>query len=436
MTFVLICLQTSMHSQCTDETIGDLDAKNLAYSPSDIYSCSKVTVTAEWDVTSQWAYDADFHISKFIVSLPNEFVGTSAASYTITASDGFVYWDSTSVSLLEDEFQVDLTGLIPTGTNLSIMIIDMDVALAGAFALINLSQSISTVVADCIPQNDEQSINGLVLEADGPLIVDIASNCTSTEVGLDLTVSPGTTNGGPIVSYLWEGPGDFTSTAEDTTFAIDNSDPLAQETYTGTYIVTVTDNKGCKSVDSIFLDAINCLALPLELLSFSARASGEESLLDWKTTMELNNSHFEVERSEYGKTFTKIGEVKGSGTTSGIVSYSYVDKQPVSGKNYYRLKQVDYDGASTYSAIRAVSFDKSESIVLYPNPTSGEIRLEGVQQEWSKVEIYDYLGRLVKETELEGNGTLDISKLTPGMFQVRIKDFIGEEIYNTKIIKI
>jgi hypothetical protein len=436
LTFVLMFLQTVNYSQCTEETVGDLDAKNLAYSPSAIYSCSTVTVTAEWDVTSQWAYDADFHLSKFIISLPNEFVGTSAKSYSITASDEGVYWDLSTASLEEDEFQIDLVGLIPTGTNISIMIEDMNVEFVGPFTLFNVSQSISTVIADCLPQNDEQSINGFALSADGPSISEITSNCTSTEVGIDLTVSPGGFNGGAIVSYLWEGPEGFTSTEEDPIFAIDSSDPLAEQIYSGTYSVTVTDDKGCKSVGDIYLDAINCLVLPLELLSFDARASGEEALLEWKTAMELNNSHFEVERSQDGRTFTKIGEVKGGGTTSGIVGYSYIDKMPGAGKNYYRLKQVDYDGASTYTEIRAVAFEISEAIVLYPNPTSGEMRLEGVQQEWSKVEIYDYLGRLVDDTELLGNGTLDISELTPGMYQVRIKDFIGEEIYTTKVIKI
>ena len=259
MTLVVMMMQTSLHSQCTDTSVGNLDAKNLRYSPSDIYSCSKVTVTAEWDVESQWSYDANFHLSKLIVSLPNEFVGTSG-SYTITSSDGEVYWDPSSASLLDAEFQVNLRGLIPAATNLSIVIKDMDVDLNGAFALFNVSQSISTVIADCIPQKDEHSLSGVVSATEGPMIENIVSNCTATEVGLNLTVSPELV-GGAIVSTEWVGPGGFTSTEEDPRFSIDASE---QATYTGTYTVTVTDAKGCTSVGSIVLDEINCLILPVK----------------------------------------------------------------------------------------------------------------------------------------------------------------------------
>ena len=141
-------LQTSIYSQCTDMSIGDLDAKNLGYAPSNVYSCNMVTVTAEWDVTSQWPYDADFHMSTLIVTLPSQFVGTSATSYTITSSDGIVYWDAGSAILTDDLFTVDLAGSIPSSTNISIMIIDMNVDLVGPVAFFEVSQDVVNVEDD------------------------------------------------------------------------------------------------------------------------------------------------------------------------------------------------------------------------------------------------------------------------------------------------
>ena len=85
--------------------------------------------------------------------------------------------------------------------------------------------------------------------------------------------------------------------------------------------------------------------LPVELISFDLETKDETVILNWKTGSELNNDHFDIMRSSDGRRFLKIGEVKGSGTTSNEVSYTYRDITPISGPNYYKLNQVDFDGS-------------------------------------------------------------------------------------------
>lgn len=95
--------------------------------------------------------------------------------------------------------------------------------------------------------------------------------------------------------------------------------------------------------------------LPVVWLSFTGNRMPNGTVqLNWSTATELNNSHFEVEKTTDGKTFTKLDEVKGNGTTNKISKYTYTDKQPGTASVYYRLKQVDFNSKFEYSKLVAV----------------------------------------------------------------------------------
>lgn len=113
--------------------------------------------------------------------------------------------------------------------------------------------------------------------------------------------------------------------------------------------------------------------LPVELLLFEAQKSHQQVELTWETASELNNDYFVVERSLDGQNFEAVAQVKGAGTTPHLQQYATVDKNPQAGTSYYRLKQVDFDGAIAYSDLRLVRFDAPEQpaaieLSLYPNP--------------------------------------------------------------------
>jgi hypothetical protein len=93
------------------------------------------------------------------------------------------------------------------------------------------------------------------------------------------------------------------------------------------------------------------VSLPVELKEFKVEAQGRAAVLNWQTVTEVSNSHFEVEHSSDGIHFNSLAIIHGNGTSSSINYYSYKHPNTSAGKNYYRLKQYDYDGNNQYSGI-------------------------------------------------------------------------------------
>jgi len=140
--------------------------------------------------------------------------------------------------------------------------------------------------------------------------------------------------------------------------------------------------------------------LPVELMSFTAAPSGKMVLLNWVTASELNNQRFEVERSSDGRNFYRIGSVAGAGTTSMQQTYSLRDEQPLNGISYYRLIQVDYDGARDVSKVVSVKFRKEMEGTLYPQPASDLVFWEMEDKAFANdliFSIYAPAGTLVQQ---------------------------------------
>ncbi|MBJ6117708.1 T9SS type A sorting domain-containing protein [Pontibacter sp. BT310] len=96
--------------------------------------------------------------------------------------------------------------------------------------------------------------------------------------------------------------------------------------------------------------------LPVELVSFKAKREQNTTILTWATASEKNNDRFDVERSQDGKHFSKIGEITGNGNSNRTLNYTYTDNRPATGVSYYRLRQVDYDGTIEFSKTITVNF--------------------------------------------------------------------------------
>lgn len=110
--------------------------------------------------------------------------------------------------------------------------------------------------------------------------------------------------------------------------------------------------------------------LPVELLTFSAIVAEDGVQLNWTTSVQINNDYFTIQRSGDGEIFSDIGRVKGAGTYLSSLDYRFLDGDPLYGNGYYRLKQTDFDGMYTFSAIIGVKFitDKVTLNGLFPNP--------------------------------------------------------------------
>ncbi|MFK7773170.1 MAG: T9SS type A sorting domain-containing protein [Saprospiraceae bacterium] len=184
------------------------------------------------------------------------------------------------------------------------------------------------------------------------------------------------------------------------------------------------------AIDNIVFSA--GVALPVELISFTANPRKENIDLNWSTASEINNDKFEIEESQDGRDFQKIGEIKGNGTITNQQEYSFQVENPQNGISYFRLKQIDYDGRFEYSKVVSVNFKSNhdEVEVFYPNPSkSGMVSLNYASNQDNEiiVSVFDMSGKLIttriKEV-LTGSNNLsfDFSELNQGIYIVTFKD--------------
>jgi len=160
-------------------------------------------------------------------------------------------------------------------------------------------------------------------------------------------------------------------------------------------------------------------SLPVELTTFDAKPLPKQrAQLDWKTSTESGNSHFVIERSTDGASFTQVGEVAGAGNAVTEQVYAFIDEAPSPGLNYYRLRQVDFDGTESLSEVRQVMIESTNQISVYPNPTADELRVKGFDGGF--VRILDRWGRVVQQQELAAGQALDVRSLPSGAYVLQL----------------
>lgn len=182
---------------------------------------------------------------------------------------------------------------------------------------------------------------------------------------------------------------------------------------------------------------INQRALPIKLVSFNVYKDGDAAKLTWITGTEQNNRGFEIQRSSDGKNWATISwvDTRSEGGNSPVaLAYSYTDNYPLSGTNFYQLKQIDLDGRNTYSEIRSIQFNNSRSYTVYPNPASDIITVRGLTA-GEVIKVFDFSGRLLSSQKASGPSKIvNISHYLPGIYQISVTDINGAS--NTfKIVK-
>ena len=140
---------------------------------------------------------------------------------------------------------------------------------------------------------------------------------------------------------------------------------------------------------------ISNIALPVEFISFNAYLKERQVVLNWETTNEHNNEYFDIEKSSNFLDLNTLGSVPASNKDFLFHDYQYIDKYPFNGNNYYRLKQVDFNGNYSFSKWVSVFMDQSLQIMTYPNPASAFINLQINNEEAgnAQIKIIDLNGR-------------------------------------------
>jgi len=178
------------------------------------------------------------------------------------------------------------------------------------------------------------------------------------------------------------------------------------------------------------LTNIEIVTLPLNLLSFAGEYKNGTALLHWKTTSEINVSHFEIERSNNRLIFEKIGFVKTNTQTQ--KDYSFNDNGVVMATSFYRLKIVDVDGKYTYSKKIKLNAENVEIFSVYPNPSKGLLITSGVQGNGT-IKLFSIDGRLVKNLATTPNMKIDISSIEKGSYLIQY--ITKNEVQTKRLIK-
>lgn len=223
--------------------------------------------------------------------------------------------------------------------------------------------------------------------------------------------------------------GAATGNTYDATFAVGNNGTAPGGGGSGAISETGTIAGGAGADGRIVL---TYTSLPIELSRFDVKNAQNKAILTWTTASEKSNARFDIEQSTNGTDFQIIGEMKGNGSTNSVSNYNFEHATPSVGINYYRLKQVDFDGTATLSPVKSVFFGKNGSVV---KTTLVQDRLDVfVGNEVSTpLSIFNIAGQQVLSAKIQGQQSLDVSSLPAGLYFLNI-DAAGVRT-STKFVK-
>ena len=299
---------------------------------------------------------------------------------------------------------------------------------------------------------NEFTISGsLIIPALGYLVIGINDNIS--------------TNGGAPVDYDWGNSGDFQLTNGDDEVIITAPGPIeidrveydggpdfpdptgasmalddpANDNNVGANWETSTSQWPGSDGDLGTPGESNSAPAPITLASFTAKPMNNTSVeLDWITSSEENNDYFNIEHSTNGRDFITIDQVAGALNSTEVRYYSYMHEDAPTGMNYYRLRQVDTDGAFSFSDVEAVRIGQQHKIEVLPTLAESSIQVlvaDGLDRE-ANVEVYNVLGQMVAAELLERGATqleINVNDLQAGHYFVRLNN--GQSADITRFIK-
>lgn len=187
---------------------------------------------------------------------------------------------------------------------------------------------------------------------------------------------------------------------------------------------TAYGNNGC---------VVDPILLPIQLNYLSAVCGDEFIHFAWQTATEHNNDFFTLEKTLDGTNFDEIAEIKGSGNSLLPVDYNFkYAKNRLETAVYFRLKQTDYDGNSTFSDLITATCKFGDKLQVFPNPSIGTFVISGYAKD-TQIEVLNDLGQLtLLEVAHEFSTLLDLSNYASGIYFLRVRS--NEQTQTLKII--
>lgn len=413
---------------------GDVDAQFAGDIAESIIFSSVLTANERTRVETYLA--VKYGLTRVVASLP-------AAEQDYLAADGGIIWDydGQGTTYYNDIFGIgrdDLSCFEQTQSQSENGDALVTLNLPGGFGTNDsflLSGNDNAAVEE---ENNPEKPAGIASRLNREWRVQETGTVGTVEVTYDLASITGPlgvgTNNLNLLRLLVDDDGDFSSGATlITPTSIDGTNNTA------TFQVDFTNGQ------YYTLGSTEEAALPVTLISFTANQ--EETLgvkLKWVSAQEINNAFYTIERSEDGVNFEVIGTRESQGNGDELLYYTFTDLNPVTGRNYYRLKQTDRNGEFEYSELRSVYVEKDliANFRVYPNPISHgkTLRISHSVRENQQigVQVTDMKGYLHSQEDYTLTTTssffeISTDHFTKGLNIIRIVDRNGE-VYVLKLI--
>ncbi len=229
-------------------------------------------------------------------------------------------------------------------------------------------------------------------------------------------------SGVSIIDQIWGHMRSYSVAENESTL------PNSSLNFCGTYGATSFIGWDLLAMANSIASLNTCVVLPLEIHSFNYIVKNNSVHLQWQTASEYNTDKFEIEKSTDGANFNKVGTVASAGISNTAKDYYFPDANPAA-INYYRIKQIDKDGKSSYSKTIPVKFKGGNPLSIQPNIVTNQLRVNiGLQQqEKGHIQVYDISGKAVLNfTGRSGYNEINVSGFSAGSYFIRLQTRTGE----------
>lgn len=167
--------------------------------------------------------------------------------------------------------------------------------------------------------------------------------------------------------------------------------------------------------------------LPIEVINFEVNKDINNHInIKWTTASEVNNDHFEIQNSADGHQWQFVSHVAKNGNSTTTQNYAYIDKKPKSGRSYYRIKQVDFDGQMSYTPIKSIVINiakSNNSLQILPNPVSNQLNIYGAYSVDAHIQVFNIHGHEMNGLAFDRSDshiTVDVYNLPTGLYLLNV----------------